>query len=59
MKKALKYLQAEITPDGQGYYGYHRDYRAYYEVIDYNKPLRDSQKRNRIFFEKLNVLGNM
>ena len=59
LKRALKYLQAEITPDGQGYYGYHRDYRAYYEVIDYNKLLRDSQKRNRIFFEKLNVLGNM
>jgi hypothetical protein len=32
LKKALKFLQAEITPDGQGYYGYHRDYRAYYEV---------------------------
>ena len=59
LKKALKYLQAEMMPDGQGYYGYHRDYRAYYEVIDYNKLLRDSQKRNRIFFEKLNVLGNM
>ncbi|NUB05804.1 ATP-binding protein [Azospirillum sp. Vi22] len=49
---------AEITPDRQGYYGYHRRRRVYYEVIDYNKLLRDAQKRNRIFFEKLNILGN-
>jgi hypothetical protein len=51
-------MDAENTPDQQGYYGYHRRRRVYYEVIDYNKLLRDAQKRNRVFFERLNILCN-
>ena len=51
-------MDAESTPDGQGYYGYHRRRSTYYGVIDYNKLLRDAQKRNRVFFERLNILGN-
>ena len=31
-------------------------YNVYYEVIDYNKMLRDATKRNRIFFDKLNLV---
>lgn len=54
LRKALKAFDATPTPDGQGYYGYHQQYGAYYEVIDYSKLLRDAKKRNRIFFEKLN-----
>lgn len=49
---------AEKTPDQQGYYGYHRRRQIYYEVIDYNKLLRDAKKRNRVFFDRLNILGN-
>jgi hypothetical protein len=49
---------AEKMPDNQGYYGYHRRRSVYYEVIDYNKLLRDAKKRNRIFFDKLNILGS-
>lgn len=48
---------AQVMPDGQGYYGYHSRRRVYYEVMDYDKLLRNAQKRNRIFFEKLNILG--
>jgi hypothetical protein len=58
LQKVLLNLDAEITPDKQGYYGYHKRLGVFYEVIDYNKLLRDAQKRNRIFFEKLNILGN-
>jgi hypothetical protein len=47
-----------ITPDNQGYYGFHPQYAAYYEVMDYNKLLRDAKQRNKIFFDKLNILGN-
>jgi hypothetical protein len=43
------------TPDGEGFFGYKRAYNAYYEVISYNKMLRDSQKRNAVFFEKLGL----
>jgi hypothetical protein len=56
LKRVLKTIDATPTPDNQGYYGFHKTYAAYYEVIDYNKLLGDAKKRNRIFFDKLNVL---
>jgi hypothetical protein len=59
LKRVLKTMEGAFpTADQQGYFGYHRNYNVYYEVVDYNKLLRDSQKRNRIFFDKLNILGN-
>ncbi|MBF9195109.1 hypothetical protein [Microvirga terrestris] len=48
---------AQLMPDNQGYYGYHSRRRIYYEIMDYNKLLRDAERRNRIFFDKLNILG--
>lgn len=57
LKKVLKTVDATPTPDNQGYYGFHKTYAAYYEVIDYNKLLGDAKKRNRIFFEKINLLN--
>lgn len=55
---ALKVQDAFVTPDNQGYYGFHRGYNVYYEIIDYSKMLRDAKNRNRIFFEKLNLVNN-
>ena len=57
-RRALKDRDAFVTPDNQGYYGFHRGFNAYYEVIDYSKMLRDAKNRNRIFFEKLNFVDN-
>ena len=57
-RRVLKVLDAFVTPDNQGYYGFHRGFNAYYEVIDYTKMLRDAKSRNRIFFEKLNLVNN-
>jgi hypothetical protein len=56
-RRVLKVLDAFVTPDNQGYYGFHRGFNAYYEVIDYTKMLRDAKNRNRIFFEKLNLVN--
>ena len=39
------------------FYGYHSNHGVYYEVIDYGKLLSNSKRRNRIFFERLNILG--
>ncbi|MCF6371092.1 ATP-binding protein [Rhizobium halophilum] len=47
------------TPDGLTFYGYHKNYGIYLEVIDYSKLLSDAKKRNRIFFDKLNVLSGL
>ncbi|MDA9450764.1 MULTISPECIES: ATP-binding protein [unclassified Bradyrhizobium] len=57
-RRVLKVLDAFVTPDNQGYYGFHRGFNAYYEVIDYTKMLRDAKNRNRVFFEKLNLVNN-
>lgn len=43
------------TPDELGYFGYNRQYNAYFEVISYDKLLEDAKQRNAIFFEKLNL----
>ena len=57
MKKILISRDATATPDGQGFYGFHKNYGIYFEMIDYNKVVRDARRRNRIFFEKLNVVS--
>lgn len=41
------------TPDGQGFFGYKRQYNAYVEVISYTKMVADATKRNAVFFDKL------
>lgn len=46
------------TPDGQMYYGYHKNLGIYQEVIDYGKLLSDAKRRNRAFFEKLNMMAD-
>ena len=58
LRTVLENFDANVTPDNQGYYGYLRKYEFYYEVIDHTKMLRDAIKRNRIFFDKLNLVKN-
>ncbi len=48
-------FELEKTPDGQGFFGFKRAYNAYFEVISYAKMIGDAQKRNAIFFNKLNL----
>jgi len=43
------------TPDGQGFFGYKRQYNAYVEVISYSKMITDAKKRNAVFFDKLGL----
>lgn len=45
--------QLTISPDSEGYFGYHRGYGMYIEIISYKKLLKDASLRNRIFFKKL------
>ena len=41
---------------GKGYFGNNTELRVYTEVLSYDKVLMDSQKRNRVLFDKLNIL---
>jgi hypothetical protein len=43
------------TPDGMGYFYFHKEYNAYIEIISYQKLLKDAKKRNRILFDKLGL----
>lgn len=43
------------TFDGQGFFGYRKEYNAYFEIISYDKLLIDAKKRNQILFDKLKL----
>lgn len=58
LRQVLTDFSATMTPDKQGFYGYHPNHKVYYEVMDYTKMLSDATKRNRIFFDKLNLVDN-
>jgi hypothetical protein len=53
LKKDALNADLNLTPDGEGYYGYNRGRGAYIEVISYNKLIKDAKQRNQILFEKL------
>jgi len=58
-EKMVKYCRKNdfiITHDGLGFFYYHKEYKAYIEVITYQKILKDSKQRNRIFMKKIGVL---
>jgi hypothetical protein len=43
------------SPDEAGYYGWNASLKTYVEVVTYDKLLSDAQKRNRAFFERLQI----
>jgi hypothetical protein len=47
--------ELEKTPDGQGFFGYKKHYKAYIEFISYSKLLDGAKQRNHAFFEKLGL----
>lgn len=53
IKKYAKQKDFKRTPDELGYYNYLNNYNAYIEIVPYNKMIQDSQKRNKILFDKL------
>ena len=59
LKDILETNDAYPTPDGLGYHGFQKTFGIYYEVTSYDKLLQDARKRNRIFFDKLNVLSQV
>jgi hypothetical protein len=47
--------QLTVSPDNNGYFGFHRGYKMYIEIIDFTKLLKDATLRNKIFFKKLRL----
>lgn len=56
LRETLVDRDAKRTPDGLSFYGYHSNHGIYYEIIDYGKLLTDAKRRNRVFFERLNLM---
>jgi hypothetical protein len=56
LEKIVKNRDFSKTPDGLGYYFYSKNINAYFEVLSYDKILNDAKKRNRVFFEKLELI---
>lgn len=51
---AQKY-QLTLSPDEEGYFGYHSGYKMYIEIISYKKLIDDATLRNKVFFNKLQI----
>jgi hypothetical protein len=51
---AQRYLDRR-TADGLGFYGYNQSHNAYFEIIPFDKLVRDARQRNQAFFKALGI----
>ncbi len=42
-------------PGGRGYFGYHKTYNAYIEIIQYSEIVKDARLRHEAFFKELGI----
>ena len=55
VKKQCSILGLTATHDHLGYFGYNPNYRAYVEVISFDRLVNAAKERNRAFFERLGL----
>lgn len=55
LERVLEQMGFTRTPDGIGAYKYNDAIHAYIEVLSYDKVRNDSEKRNRVLFDKLGI----
>jgi hypothetical protein len=48
--------QLTKSPDEKGYFGYHKNYQIYFEVISFDKMKTDAELRNKVLFRKLGIV---
>lgn len=58
VERRCKMAQLKVTSDRQGYFGYNDNYKAYIEVLSYDRLLNGARERNRAFFDKLGLPTN-
>lgn len=44
-----------LSPDGAGFFHYHKSYKAYIEIISFNKLYDTAKRRNKVLFDKLGI----
>ena len=57
LHKILKYEVFDPTPDGLGFFRFYNteDYKAYIEVLPFDKIIKDSKQRNKVLFDKMMI----
>ena len=55
LTKQAKYLDLSEMPDGQGFFGFRKQFNAYVEILSYSKVLSDAKMRNAAFFRTLGL----
>jgi hypothetical protein len=55
VEKRCKILGLTPTHDYSGYFGYNSNYRAYLEVISFDRLVNAAKERNKAFFDKLGL----
>ncbi len=55
VEKRCKILGLTPTHDYSGYFGYNPNYRAYLEVISFDRLVNAAKERNKAFFDKLGL----
>jgi len=55
LERVLGRLSFSRTPDRLGAYFYNKELHAYIEVLSYDKVRLDSEKRNKVLFDKLGI----
>lgn len=56
LARVLDRMSYTRTPDNLGAYFYNQELHAYVEVLSYDKIRNDSEKRNKVLFDKLGIL---
>jgi hypothetical protein len=55
IKEFCTQYSLSMSPDEEGYFGYHAGYRVYIQVISFDKLVSDADQRNKMFFKKLGI----
>lgn len=55
VQKRCDLFNLTISSDRMGYFGYNSNYKAYIEVISFDKLIDSAKKRNKAFFDKLGL----
>lgn len=58
IKRRCNLFGLTVSSDKMGYFGYNPNYKAYIEVISFDKLVDSAKKRNRAFFDKLGLPTN-
>jgi hypothetical protein len=55
VERRCRTLSLTATSDHLGYFGYNPNYKAYIEVVSFDRLLNSARERNRAFFDKLGL----